>query len=63
MSGSQYLRQAVLKITKDKPVQERANALNLLEMIIEGEFDVDEMVERIANGEVPVRYVPKLEGD
>jgi len=57
------MRHAMLEVTEDLPTQERADALNLLEMIIEDDFDVDEMIERIGSGTVPVRYKVKDDAD
>ena len=54
----QFLREGMLEVTKGKPVQERADALNLLESIIAEDMTVEDLVEAISNGTVPVRYVP-----
>ena len=54
----QWLREGTLKSVEGKPVQEKADALNLIEAIISGDMDVDELVDAIANGTVPVTYVP-----
>ena len=51
---NQHLREAMLK--GDDPPQKKADNLNLLEMIFSGEMSVDEMVNAIGNGEVPVVY-------
>jgi len=51
------LRVAVLEM-KHESLQEKADALNMLEQIIEG-ADVDALVEQIGNGTVPVTYVVK----
>ena len=59
MDYLQSLRYATLKITDGKPVQERADALNLLEMILDGEMSVEQMVDAIGSGTVKERYRPR----
>lgn len=56
---AQHLRERTLDIVKEKSTQEKADALNLLEAIIDGEMATDELIDAIGNGTVPVRYVPK----
>lgn len=52
------LRHAALDATKDKPVQEKADALNLIEAIIDGEMSSEELMRAIMDGNVPVVYAP-----
>ena len=53
------LRHTMLDATKDKTTEERANALNILEMIIDGNHSIDDMVNAIESDTVPVVYKPK----
>ena len=55
---TQQLREATLEISKDNTPQEKADNLNMIEAIIEGDMDVESLVDAIANGTLPVRYVP-----
>ena len=58
----QWLRERTLEMTAGKPVRQRADALNLIENIIQADkddFDVDKFVEAIANGELIKYYKPE----
>ena len=55
----QQLREVTLETSEGKPEQERADALNLIEMIITGGHSVEEIVQAIGDGTVPVVYKPR----
>lgn len=55
---AQYLREATLKSTDGQPAQERADAMNLIEAIIEGDLDDDALFDAILEGTLPQRYRP-----
>jgi hypothetical protein len=57
----QHLREATLDSVKDKPVEDKATALNMIEAIIEDKISIDEMVDAIGNGTLSKRYVPATE--
>jgi predicted house-cleaning noncanonical NTP pyrophosphatase (MazG superfamily) len=57
-SYGQILREGTLEIVKDKPVEEKAEALNIIEAIIEGDMSVEALVNAIEKGTVPKRYAP-----
>ena len=53
----QMLLERTLKLTKGKPPQERADALNLVQAIIEGEMLPDAIVNAVLKGKgLPKRY-------
>lgn len=53
-----YLREKVLDWHKDKPPQETADALNLLEAILDGSMSTCEIIDAVKNGTLPERYRP-----
>lgn len=52
------IRETALKSTEGQPVQQRADALNLIEAIISEEFTPEQIVERIMEGTLPETYKP-----
>ena len=55
----QELREAVLAGSKNNTPKEKADALNLIECIIEGYMSVNDIVEGIKNDTIPKRYLVK----
>lgn len=56
----QKLREATLAAVADKTPQEKADVLNIIECIIDGDMAVGDLVKAIAGGTVPVTYAPLL---
>ena len=59
----QRLREAALEQTEGQPVQQRADALNLMEAIIEGEMSPEEIVSAVMEDELPEVYRPRRSDD
>jgi hypothetical protein len=57
MSFEHSLREGALKSTEGRPVQERCDALNLID-ILDGELTPDQIVERVMGGTLPEFYKP-----